>query len=157
MLPGKLSGPAYLVSHGGAAFPDLDLILEGDGVRVVLTGNTNIKKGITSSTFASIPDVPVSSFALNLPIGPHSALAANGSLCTRKLAMPTTIVAQNGKQVKQSTTISVSGCPVRILSHRVRGNAVLLTVQTYAPGRLSGKGDHLSGVPRATSRRPRRR
>lgn len=148
VLPGKLSGPAYLVSHGGAAFPDFDLILEGDGVRVVLTGNTNIKKGITSSTFASIPDVPVSSFALNLPIGPHSALAANGSLCTRKLAMPTTIVAQNGKQVKQSTAIFVSGCPVRIVRHRVRGNAVYLTVQTYASGRLSGNGSHLSGVSR---------
>ncbi|HEV3318845.1 MAG TPA: hypothetical protein VG053_03805 [Solirubrobacteraceae bacterium] len=148
VLPGKLSGPAYLVSHGGLAFPDLDLILEGDGVRVVLTGNTNIKKGITSSTFAAIPDVPVSSFALNLPVGPHSALAANGSLCAGRLAMPTTIVAQNGKQVKQSTTISVTGCPVRIIRHRVRGNAVYLTVQTYAPGRLSGKGSHLTSVSR---------
>ncbi len=149
VLPGKLSGPAYLVSHGGLAFPDLDLILEGDGVRVVLIGNTNIKKGITSSTFASIPDVPVSSFALNLPIGPHSALAANGNLCTGRLAMPTTIVAQNGKQVKQSTTISVSGCPVRIVRHKVVGNTVYLTVQTYAPGRLSGKGNHLAGVSRS--------
>ncbi|MGA8363236.1 MAG: hypothetical protein WB709_01810 [Solirubrobacteraceae bacterium] len=149
VLPGKLSGPAYLVSHGGLAFPDLDLILEGDGVQVILTGNTNIKKGITSSTFASIPDVPVSSFALNLPIGPHSALAANGNLCTGRLAMPTTIVAQNGKQVKQSTTISASGCPVRIVRHKVVGNTVVLTVQTYAPGRLSGKGNHLSGVSRS--------
>ncbi len=148
VLPGKLSGPAYLVSHGGAAFPDLDLILEGDGVQVILTGNTNIKKGITSSTFASIPDVPVSSFALNLPVGPHSALAANGNLCAGRLAMPTTLVAQNGKQIKQSTTISVRGCPVRIVKHRIRGNAVYLTVQTYAPGRLSGGGKHLSSVSR---------
>jgi hypothetical protein len=149
VLQGKLSGPAYLVSHGGLAFPDLDLILEGDGVRVVLTGNTNIKKGITSSTFASIPDIPVSSFALNLPIGPHSALAGNGNLCARRLAMPTTIVAQNGKQIKQSTTISVSGCPVRIVRHKAVGNAVYLTVQTYAPGRLSGKGNHLASVSRS--------
>ena len=148
VLPGKLSGPAYLVSHGGAAFPDLDLVLEDDGVRVILTGNTNIKKGITSSTFASVPDVPVSSFALDLPVGPHSALAANGNLCAGRLAMPTTILAQNGKQIKQSTAISVRGCPVRIVRHRVRGNAVYLTVQTYAPGRLSGSGKHLSSVSR---------
>ncbi len=149
VLPGRLSGPAYLVSHGGLAFPDLDLILEGDGVRVVLAGNTNIKKGITSSTFASVPDVPVSSFALNLPIGPHSALAANGNLCAGRLAMPTTIIAQNGKQIKQSTTIAVTGCPVRIVKHKVVGNAVYVTVQTYAPGRLSGKGNHLAGVARS--------
>jgi hypothetical protein len=156
VLPGKLSGPAYLVSHGGLAFPDLDVILEGDGVRVVLTGNTNIKKGVTSSTFASIPDVPVSSFALSLPIGPHSALAANGNLCTGRLVMPTTIVAQNGKQVKQSTTISVTGCPVRIVRHRVIGATLHLTVQTYAPGRLSIKGAHLRGVSRSLKKAQRR-
>jgi hypothetical protein len=120
VLPGRLSGPAYLVSHGGAAFPDLDLILEGDGVQVILTGSTNIKKGITSSTFASIPDVPVSSFALNLPVGPHSALAANGDLCKRRLAMPTTITAQNGAQLKQNTRITVSRCHTRKVRHKHR-------------------------------------
>jgi hypothetical protein len=84
VLPSPLTGSAYLVSHGGEAFPDLDLVLEGDGgVRVTLVGNTKITKGITSSDFASIPDVPVSSFVLNLPVGPHSALTANGSLCAR--------------------------------------------------------------------------
>ncbi len=113
VLAGKLSGPAYLVSHGGLAFPDLDLILEGDGVRVILVGNTNIKRGVTSSTFAAIPDVPVSSFALSLPVGRHSALAANGNLCKHKLIMPTTITAQNGAHVKQNTRISVSKCHVR--------------------------------------------
>src|SRR5207247_1192389 len=60
VLPGTLSGPAFLVSHGGAAFPDLDILLEGSGVRVILVGNTNIKGGITSTTFATLPDVPVS-------------------------------------------------------------------------------------------------
>ncbi len=120
VLPGKLSGPAYLVSHGGLAFPDLDVVLEGDDVRVILIGNTNIKKGITSSTFASIPDVPVSSFALNLPIGPHSALAANGNLCKGKLMMPTTITAQNGARIKRNTRISVTRCHVRTVKRRHR-------------------------------------
>ncbi len=118
VLAGRLSGPAYLVSHGGLAFPDLDVILEGDGVRVILIGNTNIKKGITSSTFASIPDVPVSSFALNLPIGPHSALAANGNLCKGKLMMPTTITAQSGVRIKRNTRISVTKCHVRKVRRR---------------------------------------
>jgi hypothetical protein len=120
VLLGKLSGPAYLVSHGGLAFPDLDLVLEGDGVRVILIGNTSIKKGITRSMFASIPDVPVSSFALNLPIGPHSALAANGNLCKHKLIMPTTITAQNGARVKRNTRISVTKCRVHRVRHRHR-------------------------------------
>jgi hypothetical protein len=81
VLPVALKGTAYLVSHGGAAFPDLVMILEGDGVTIDLVGNTQIKKGITSSRFETVPDAPISSFELNLPEGPFSALAANKNLC----------------------------------------------------------------------------
>jgi hypothetical protein len=111
VLPGKLTGPAMFVSHGGAAFPDLDLVLSGDGVTVILVGNTNISKGVTSSTYASVPDVPVSSFEVRLPTGKDSVLGAVGSLCKKPLLIPTTIAAQNGKAIKQSTKVSVSGCP----------------------------------------------
>jgi hypothetical protein len=107
-----LSGPAYFVSHGGEAFPSLVVVLQGAGVRVDLTGSTFISKaGITSSTFKSVPDVPITSFELILPKGPHSALAANGNLCTTKLAMPTAFVGQNGAEIHESTKLSVSGCP----------------------------------------------
>jgi hypothetical protein len=138
-LPHKMTGPAYLVSHGGAAFPDLDLVLEGDGVRVILVGNTNIKKGITTTSFASTPDVPVSSITVNLPIGSHSALGAFGSLCKSPLVMPTTITAQNGAKIKQNTRIAVKGCGVRIVGVKVAGNRAFVTVQTPAGGRVSGR------------------
>jgi hypothetical protein len=143
-LATKLKGPAILVSHGGAAFPDLDLLLEGEGVRVILTGNTNIKNGITTTNFATTPDVPVSSITVNLPIGGHSALTANGNVCASKLVMPTTIVGQNGTTFKQNTTIKVNNCPVRIVGHKTVGNTAYLTVQTYSPGRISGKGSNLA-------------
>lgn len=111
VLPVALSGPAYFVSHGGEAFPSLEVLLQGAGVRVDLTGTTFISKGITSSTFKSVPDVPISSFELYLPEGPHSALAANGNLCRAKLSMPTVFVAQNGAEIHQSTRIKAIGCP----------------------------------------------
>jgi hypothetical protein len=113
ILAGGLAGPAYFVSHGGAKFPELIVVLEGeDGVTVDLHGETFIsKKGITSSTFATVPDVPVGSFELKLPQGPYSALAANGNLCKSKLTMPTEFVAQNGATIHQSTEIQVTGCP----------------------------------------------
>ncbi len=112
VLPVTLSGPAYFVSHGGEAYPDLDLVLQGDGVRADLVGSTFISKAnITSSTFKSVPDVPVSSFELYLPEGRDSALAADGNLCKGNLKMPTTFLAQNGAELHLSTAIAVSGCP----------------------------------------------
>jgi hypothetical protein len=85
VLDAPLSGPAYLVSHGGAAFPDLVILLQGNerggNVHIELVGHTDIKKGITYSRFETVPDTPVSTFELSLPEGLHSALTANGSLC----------------------------------------------------------------------------
>ncbi|HEY7829107.1 MAG TPA: hypothetical protein VIC06_00900 [Solirubrobacteraceae bacterium] len=117
VLAGPVVGPAYLVSHGGAAFPDLVLVLQGEGVKLELTGSINIKKSVTSSAFKAVPDAPISSFELKLPEGPHSGLAAvlppkaKGSLCGTSLTMPTTLTGQNGAQIKQNTKIAVTGCP----------------------------------------------
>jgi hypothetical protein len=111
ILPVQLMGPAYFVSHGGEAFPNLTVVLQGYGVRIDLIGDTFINKaGITSSTFNQVPDVPVSSFELYLPQGPDSALAANGNLCKSTLKMPTSFVAQNGATIHQTTPVTVTGC-----------------------------------------------
>jgi hypothetical protein len=141
ILPVPLEGPAYLVSHGGAAFPDLVIVLQGDGIVINLTGNTQITKGVTYSRFETVPDAPISSFELRLPEGPYSALAANKNLCaptktvtvrkrisrringrvvhplktvqmsvSEQLLMPTTITAQNGAVVHQTTKLAVTGC-----------------------------------------------
>jgi uncharacterized repeat protein (TIGR01451 family) len=117
VLAHPLTGPAYLVSHGGAAFPDLEIILQGEGVELVLDGSTDIKKGITSSTFKTVPDAPISSFELKLPSGKYSVLSVNlpekakYDLCGQALKMPTEIVGQNGAVLKKTTKIGVTGCP----------------------------------------------
>ncbi|HEY2141951.1 MAG TPA: hypothetical protein VGG98_07825 [Solirubrobacteraceae bacterium] len=122
VLANPLVGPAYLVSHGGEAFPDLEIVLQGEGVKVILVGSTQIKKGITSSTFKAIPDAPVSSFELKLPTGKYSILGANVpqsarySLCGQSLSMPTAITGQNGAVIKQTTRIAVTGC----VKHKAR-------------------------------------
>jgi hypothetical protein len=150
-LPVPMTGPAFLVSHGGEEFPALELVLEGDGVRVIVEGKTNIKKGITTTNFATNPDVPVSSITVNLPLGPHSALAANANLCAPTLVMPTIITGQNGKQIKQNTLIQPTGCGVQIVGHKVVGNTVYLTVKTFSAGRISGSGKGLSTKYRTLS------
>jgi hypothetical protein len=153
LLNGPLTGPAILVSHGGAAFPDLVLVLQGQGITIRLTGNTDIKGGITYSKFEAVPDVPVSAFELRLPESPYSILAtnipaaANGSMCDQSLTMPTTIIAQNGAEVDQKTKITVAGCPrakpsVKITKEKLEGNKLLVTVTTSVSGMLQigGKG-----------------
>lgn len=148
ILPVPLTGPAYFVSHGGAQFPELIIVLQGYGITIDLHGETFISKAnITSSTFRSVPDQPVTDFSLNLPAGRFSALAANTNLCAVKkvtvkrrhvihvhgrtktvsrtvhtmvplsLSMPTTFVAQNGSTIKQSTKVSITGCPKRRSKH----------------------------------------
>jgi hypothetical protein len=111
ILPVPIEGPAYFVSHGGAKFPELIIVLQGYGITIDLHGETFINKGITSSTFRTVPDQPVTSFELTLPQGPDSAIAANGNLCSASLKMPTSFTAQNGMTIKQNTPITVTGCP----------------------------------------------
>jgi hypothetical protein len=124
IVPVPLEGPAYFVSHGGEAFPSLIVVLQGYGLTVDLVGTTFINKhGITSSTFNTVPDVPVGSFELNLPEGPYSALAAPVNLCAaKKLEMPTAFLAQNGAVIHETTAIKVTGCPKRA-AHRARRKA----------------------------------
>ncbi len=116
VLKSPLTGPAYLVSHGGAAFPDVEFLLQGEGVTLILDGQTDIKKGFTYSTFNSVPDAPITTLRNGLPEGPHSALTSNVaeskhfSLCGAKLVMPTTITGQNGVVITQETKIPVGGC-----------------------------------------------
>jgi uncharacterized repeat protein (TIGR01451 family) len=111
-----LTGPVYFVSRGGAAFPQLVLVLQGEGVTIDVVGNTDIKGDVTYSRFEAIPDAPFTSFELSAPQGPYSILATNlpasakYNLCGQNLAMPTVLTGQNGAVVKQATKLGITGC-----------------------------------------------
>jgi hypothetical protein len=137
LVPVPLEGPIYFVSHGGEAFPSLEIVLQGYGVKIVLVGATFISKsGVTSTTFKTVPDQPFSSFALTLPEGKFSALAATGNLCTSKLAMPTEFLAQNGAAIHQNTPISVTGCKkTKALTRAQKLTAALKVCRKKARGK----------------------
>ncbi len=119
ILPVPLTGPAYFVSHGGAKFPELIMVLKGYGVTIDLHGETFISKtGITSSTFARGAGSARHELRTDLHNGPNSALATDlpekdhYDLCGQKLTMPTEFVGQNGAQIRGlSTPVTVTGCP----------------------------------------------
>ena len=118
MLAHPLTGPVYLLSRG-ATFPDLVLVVQGEGIVVYLDGNLDIKHHLTSATFNSIPDIPVAEFTLVLPEGPHAILAADiparakRGMCGQRLRIPTAITAQDGALQTQTTRVTVTGCPKR--------------------------------------------
>jgi hypothetical protein len=132
VLKKPLVGPAYLVSHGNAAFPDVEFVLQSEGITVVLDGKTDIKNGITYSRFETVPDAPVETFETVLPAGPHSALTANVpesenfNLCKTPLDMPTEITGQNGTVLKQTTKIALTGC---VLGFKVKKSKLQVALE----------------------------
>ena len=147
LLPVPLEGPAIFVSHGGEAFPSLELVLQGDNLTIRLVGATNISpSGITSTTFRALPDQPFNSFELTLPEGPYSALAATGNLCTSKLELPIEFIAQNGAALYQKAPITVTGCTpaISVVSHTVNGKKATIAVSVPSAGTLTASGTGLS-------------
>jgi hypothetical protein len=138
VLPVPLEGNAYFVSHAAEAFPDLTLVLKGYGITIDLVGSTQIKKGITTSTFKAVPDAPISSFELSLPQGRFSALTANASLCAKPLYMPTELAAQNGLVINQQTRIAVSGCAKALTKRQKLAKALAACHRKKNKGRRKG-------------------
>jgi hypothetical protein len=110
VLKSPLTGPAYLVSHANESFPDAVFVLQGEGIKLILDGKTNIKNGVTSSTFSTVPDAPVETFEVSLPRGPHSAFSGFGNLCEKPIEVPTTFGGQNGALIEGTTHVTVEKC-----------------------------------------------
>jgi hypothetical protein len=159
ILPVPLEGPAYFVSNGAEAFPNLIMVLQGYGVRIDLTGDTFISKaGVTSSTFPEVPDQPVTSFELTLPEGPYSALATDlphesHDVCGHKLVMPTEFIGQNGTELHDTTPIAVEGCApaITVVSEKVKGKVATIQVSVPAAGKLVATGKGLSKASRTAT------
>ncbi|HEY5342097.1 MAG TPA: hypothetical protein VIJ66_00340 [Solirubrobacteraceae bacterium] len=62
------------------------------------------------------------------------------------LAMPTEFVAQNGAKINESTKISVTGCSnaISIVSHKIKGRTLTVSVSVPAAGTLRASGKGLS-------------
>ncbi len=149
LLDQPLGGTVYLESHVAGQLPTLEAVLEGSGISVDLSGTIALGKGITS-TFATVPDVPITSFTLTLPATPNPALAANTDLCSVPLPFDATILGQNGKQVGVKSTVGIPGCGVAIRTVKMARRSAVIGIRVPAKGtvKLSGKG--LRGAKRQT-------
>ena len=115
LLNSPLSGLAYLVSHGGAAFPDVEFVLQGEGVTLVLDGQTRSRTA-SPTAISKPPRRPLHNLRNRTTGGPARDLGANVpekedfNLCKANLQMGTEITAQNGAVIKQTTSIVPTGC-----------------------------------------------
>jgi hypothetical protein len=162
LLESPLLGPAYLVSHGSAAFPDVEFVLQGEGITIILDGKTDIKNKVTYSKFETAPDTPFTSFEAILPAGPHSAFTPyvpekeNYSLCRQPtLTIPTEITAQNNAAIRQNTPVELTGCPTKlsIITHTSKHHTLTLTIYLPTAGRLKATGKNIHPTTKTIRRR----
>ena len=144
-LPTPLTGNAWLVGHN-ARLPSLEVRLRGSGVELRQSAIVKYGTGY-ASTFGQVPDVPVTSFHLRVPQGPHALLGIAGSICNRRYSMPVTYTGQDGRVRVQIVRLKVEDCPVRISGvRRLRGRRVELTIKTPSAGRLTVSGSGITTV-----------
>jgi hypothetical protein len=97
LLSNPVQGPVYLRSSNNT-LPDLVADLKGQ-VSIVLDGKIDSFKGGIRTTFAGIPDLPVSKFEITLPGGKHGLLINSTNLCEKPVRGVVRLEGQNGKKV----------------------------------------------------------
>jgi hypothetical protein len=96
LLDQPLEGAVYLRSSSHR-LPDLVIDLHGD-VRIVLVGRIDsFRKGIRT-TFAHVPDAPVSKFVLSMRGGDKGLLVNSTNICSSGGRAFVTVRGQNGRQ-----------------------------------------------------------
>ncbi len=109
LLDEPLQGPVYFRSNGGEReLPDIVADLNGQ-FHVILVGfiDTN-KKGRIRTTFADVPDAPVSRFNLNLYGGKRGLLVHNRNICAHKLRARLKFTGQNNRRYVTKPVLKTS-------------------------------------------------
>ncbi len=97
LLDEPLKGPVYFRSNGGEReLPDLVADLHGP-IHVVLVGFIDSKQRRLRTTFASVPDAPVSRFQIDLFGDERGLLENNRNLCRSSARAIEQFTGQNGK------------------------------------------------------------
>ncbi len=159
LLKAPLSGKVYFVKgvrtdpKSGRqirTLPTLLIELRGE-VSINLRGTNSVpdNKHLTT-TFAAIPDAPISSALLKLNGGKKGILVVtdgHDDLCYTPQKPFQAAVAQSGKRLDTATTLTAQ-CPLAVVSRTFSKTSVRVRVSGIGPGRLTVSGPGLQ-----TSRR----
>jgi hypothetical protein len=97
LLDGPLKGPVYLRSSTHE-LPDLVIALNHPEINVNLVGRVDSLNGQVRTTFAEVPDAPVSSFTLNMQGGKKGLFVNSTNLCKGTHRATVQFTGQNGKE-----------------------------------------------------------
>jgi uncharacterized repeat protein (TIGR01451 family) len=107
-----LEGNVYLRSSSHQ-LPDLVVVLHGppsQPIAVDAVGRIDSIKGGIRTTFEGVPDLPVSSFALNMRGGKKGLLQNSTNICKGTNKATALIAAQNGKGIELTPALKNSKC-----------------------------------------------
>jgi hypothetical protein len=109
LLDKPLEGPVYLRSNGGERpLPDLVAALKGQ-IEVDLVGRIDSVNGGIRNTFEAVPDVPVSTFTLELQGGKKGLLENSENICAKPQHANAEFTGQNGK-IHDIKPLIANGC-----------------------------------------------
>ena len=107
LLDRPLSGPVYLRSSSHP-LPDLVVALDGE-IHVDLVGRIDSKGGGIRTTFANVPDAPVSRFVLSMQGGRKGLLENSTNLCATSSRATAKFDGQNGR-LSDTAPVLVANC-----------------------------------------------
>ena len=153
ILDESLTGPVYFVKNIRKdpktgreirTLPKLVIPLTGqNGLKLTLTGTSNVEDNQLVTTFDNIPDAPVSSFKLNIKGGKGGILTVSGTdICKATQIAEQQIDGQNGKHADTDISIQTPSCPLKVISKKVGKTSVTVKVGGLGAGKvtITGKG-----------------
>ncbi|MES1193602.1 MAG: hypothetical protein ABUM26_04705, partial [Solirubrobacterales bacterium] len=122
--------------------PKLVIPLVGqNGVKLTLTGTSDVEDDQLVTTFDNIPDAPVSSFKLNIIGGKGGILAVSGDdICKSTQIADQQISGQNNKAANADIYIQTPSCPTKIISKTVTKTTVKLKIGGLGAGKVTVTG-----------------
>lgn len=118
LLAEPMSGPVYLATGFGHTLPDLVAVLHGRGIRIVLDGRIDTKKGALRGTFEGLPDAPITRFLFRLNGGRRGILANERSLCKSPQVAGARFLAQDNQGFELKPKIAVACHKRKAHKHR---------------------------------------
>jgi hypothetical protein len=163
ILDQPLTGPVYFVKNIRIdkktgrqikTLPKLVIPLVGEnGLRLTLTGTSDVADNRLVTTFDNIPDAPVSSFKLNIIGGKGGILVVSGTdICKASQVADQQIDGQNGKTADADVYIQTPSCPLKVISKKVGKSSVAVKVGGLGAGKVTVTGRGIKKTTKTISK-----